>query len=307
MHVPASDSRELLVRTAFAIGLALAIAPSTASAGPSTSAEDPTLSRARDLYTRGKGQFDTANYTAAIELWTEAYTTLPDSPEYARIKALLIYNIASAREKAYEIDRDLTQLRQARVLLQSYADAIPQLYGETEEGLEEAQKVEARIASLDESIRLAEVEAVAPPPTTDQPVTRPTPVAPPEEGLAPVTPAPDPLARGMLAAGGTFVGLGAAGLATMIAGLVIGDGANDIDEIDPDDIEARRLQFDRGRSGNVMAIAGGVIGGIFVAGGSVLIALSRRRATRGPDTRAPLTLRPSLGPTFGGLQLRARF
>jgi hypothetical protein len=303
VRVLARPRRHPLVRTTLALALTIPAVPASAAAGPpaSTAAEDPALSRAKDLYTRGKGQFDTANYTAAVDLWTEAYTILPDSPDAARVKALLIYNIASAREQAYEIDRDVTHLRKARVLLQSYADAIPQLYGETSEGLEEAQKVEARIASLDEAISAAEVEASVPAPQTGDPVERPTAVFPPDDGLAPVTPAPDPVGRRMVAAGGTLVGLGGAGLAVMIAGLIIGGSANDIDDLEPDEIEARRMRFDEGRSGNVMAIAGGVIGGVFAAGGTVLIVLGRRR------TRNDVAVHPAFGPGFGGVHLRARF
>jgi tetratricopeptide (TPR) repeat protein len=308
---PPIPERHPLICTALALGLCICAVPRPALAGPakakaSRNAEDPARSRAKELYERGKGQFDTANYAAAIELWTEAYTTLPDTPDNARVKAVLIYNIASAREKAFEIDRDVTQLRQARVLLQSYADAIPQLYGETEEGLEESEKVYARIASLDESIAAAEVQTDVPAPTVADPVEQPTAVEPPEEGLAPLTPAPDPASRKMLWAGGTLVGLGGVSLGVMIAGLVIGDAANDIDDFAPhesdEDLEARRIQFDRGRQGNVMAIAGGVLGGIFVVGGSVLIAVGRARGTRGNAQ-----LRPVVSPTFAGMSLRGRF
>jgi hypothetical protein len=304
-----------LVCIPLALGLSLATLPARALAGPGKpakpgarqEAEDPALTQAKALYQRGKGHFDTADYATAIELWTEAYTALPETPENARIKALLIYNIASAREKAYEIDRDMTQLRQARVLLQSYADAIPQLYGETEEGLEEMQKVQARIASLDETLEAAAVDDPIPGPVAPEPVGEPTAVDPPDDGLAPATPPPDPTSRAMLAAGGTLVGLGAVSLGVMIAGLVIGDAANDIDDLAPhetdESLAARRIQFDRGRTGNVMAIAGGIIGGAFVVGGSVLMGLGRRRATRGP---IPL-VRPAVGPTFAGIHLRGRF
>jgi hypothetical protein len=294
--------RRPLVCLGLALGLSVATLPEPVFAGPAAKAsEDPALTRAKELYQRGKGQFDTANYATAIELWTEAYTALPDTPENARVKALLIYNIASARAKAFEIDQDITHLRQARVLLQSYADAIPQLYGETEEGLEELQKVESRIASLDDTIAAAEIEDPTPAPTAADPVERPTAVEGPD-GLAPVTPPPDPTSRGMVAAGATLVALGGASLGVMIAGLVVGDAANDIDDLDPNDNVARRIQFDRGRQGNVMAIAGGVIGGAFVIAGGVLIGLGRRRATRGPTA-----LRPAVGPTFAGMQLRGRF
>ena len=65
--------------------------PSLAAAGPTTEPEatelDPELRKAQELYDRGKVKFDTTHYDEAIELWTEAYGILSDTPENAPIKA----------------------------------------------------------------------------------------------------------------------------------------------------------------------------------------------------------------------------
>ncbi|MCA9718720.1 MAG: hypothetical protein KC468_28890, partial [Myxococcales bacterium] len=107
-----------------------------------------------------------------------------------------------------------------------------------------------------------------------------------------------------------FIGLGAglivvggAGLGLMAGGLVIGSQANDISELGPLDLQEREDQFARGRTGNALAIAGGVVGGVFLATGVALLVVGKQKQQR--SARAALT--PALGPGFAGLQLTGRF
>lgn len=255
----------------------LALATPTAVAAPAdptqADAPDTTLDEAERLYDEGKAKFETADYEAAIELWTEAYRLVPDAQEGSRIKALLIYNIATAREHAFDVTQDPSQLRQAKILLESFEGSIPDLYPPEEQAAETA-KVRERIAAID--ARLTETEPEPEPEPQLEPEPGPTP-EPVDVGAGPARPG-----RPLVISGAVLLGLGVAGLAVMGAGLGIGAGANDLSELQDDDIEGRRDQFSRGRSANAMAIGGGVAGGVLVVTGAVLLGVGlakNRRAT----------------------------
>ncbi|MEM7158755.1 MAG: hypothetical protein AAF799_38290 [Myxococcota bacterium] len=265
--------------------------------GSAESAEDP-LAPAQKLYERGRAQFDTADYDAAVDAWTDAYALVPDSAEGTQIKVLLIYNIATAREKAFDVDHDPTQLRKAKILLGNFEQNIPGLYGEGAEADTERARVQAKIKELDE--RLAEYERSQNP----EPEPQPEPEPEPEPEPADVTddPQPDPAAKGLIIGGAVGLSLGAAGLGVMAAGIGMGNGANDLSSLEDDDIEGRRAQFERGRTGNTLAIAGGIAAGVFVVAGGVMLALGLKR-----KRSSNVALLPSVGPQSASLSLRARF
>jgi len=289
-----------------AVLLAAALAgadPGTALATAPEAQVDP-LDDAQRLYDRGKAKFETADYADAIELWTEAYAMVPEAAESSQIKVLLIYNIATAREKQFEVSRDPGQLRQAAILLQSFEQSIPVLYGEGEEAEAERVKVREKLAALE--ARLREHEAAQGDGDGDEgeeptePTTEVEPTTTPDEGDEPA-----PGGRGLVIGGAVAGALGVGGLALMAAGLGMGARANDISDLPPDDIGGRRDRFDRGRTGNTLAIAGGVAGGVLLATGAVLlgIGLSRLRAGRsGNVALGPAPLRGG-----AGLVLHARF
>lgn len=124
----------------------------------------PDLSEVRDLYERGKAKFDLFDYEGAVELWTLVYSKLGETAVERQIRNDVIYNIAMAQERAFELDHDVTHLRQAVALLRKYVDEYKTLYQATPEGRKEVAGVEARIAELDQ--RIAEATGEAPPPTT---------------------------------------------------------------------------------------------------------------------------------------------
>lgn len=267
--------------------------PAGAGAEPvDASTSDNPLDRAKQLYDRGKNRFDTADYGRAIELWTEAYGALPDTPDAAPIKAALIYNIATARERAYAIDDDVTHLRRAVILLEQYSASIPALYGEDEAGRTELEKVQTRIEQIREKI--AEAEARKPDP---DPVVEPDPGPDPDPGLVD-EPTPDPRAKAFIISGAVLTGLGVVGLGVMAGGLVMGSQAND----DPPlDLGERRSQFDRGQAGNTMAYVGGAIGGVMLIAGATLLGLGLK------GRKGSIALAPTAGPRFAGLRWTGRF
>lgn len=84
------------------------------------------IQQAQDLYTEGTAAYDSADYSRAIELFTESLALTPSLPESEAkpIRLQLLYNIARAHEMAFDIDKDVTHLRQARTLYKRYADEI---------------------------------------------------------------------------------------------------------------------------------------------------------------------------------------
>ncbi len=110
----------------------------------------------------------------------------------------------------------------------------------------------------------------------------------------------------MVIAGSVLVGVGALGLGLMSGGLVLGTGANDLSELDPNDIAGRRDQFARGQLGNTLAIAGGVVGAASLLAGVVVLGLGikRQRSASAPVTTS---LAPLLGPDLAGFRIGGRF
>ena len=287
----------LLRSTALCCAAAVAL-PSVAVAQPSEDsavagdAQPQSLADAEALYKKGRTSFETANYLEAIELWTEAYGLVDDAPENAAIKAALIYNIAAAQEKAYGIDTDITHLRQAAVLMETYARSVPSLYGDGPEGTAELEKVEARLAEL--RTRIEEAEAAMPEPED------PLPEDPAPEPQPQPEPTPDPKAKPLIIAGAVVAGLGLAGVGVMAGGLAMGSAANDLE--DDQSIEDRRSQFDRGRTGNTLAYVGGIAGGALLVTGAVLMGIGFKKRSAGT-----MAFTPYGGRGTAGVQLSGRF
>lgn len=316
---------------AVALATTVAVGPTVASAAPAkpktapgaepaqpvqpvpAEAGDP-LTTAQQLYDRGRAKFETADYRAAIELWTEAYATVPDTPQGNQVKVLLIYNLATAREKAFDVSRDPGELRQAQILLRNFEQSIVALYGEGEEAEAERVKVQERIAALDG--RLAEHEAARAEDEDEddgedqaqgdgdgEDQADDSSQAPAPSATEPVADQPVPGRRGLVIAGSAVALLGAVGLGVMAGGIGMGARANDLSRLEPDDLEGRRAQFERGRAGNMIAIIGGAAGGALLVSGAVLLGLGLRR---GSSERA-VAVHPAVGAGRAGLVLQGRF
>lgn len=291
-----------------AVLLAAALAggsPGVALAAPTTgpSAEADPLADAQRLYDRGKAKFETADYADAIELWTEAYAIVPETPESSQIKVLLLYNIATAREKQFEVSRDPAELRKATILLQSFEEGIPALYGEGPEAVAERAKVQERRAAIE--VRLREAEAAQGGGEDDDTGAEPLPPTEPTTPIDDGGEAPARGGRGLVIGGAVAAGLGVGGLGLMAAGLGMGARANDISDLEPDDVDGRRERFDRGRTGNVLAIAGGVAGGVLLVTGAVLLGIGVPRLAAGK--RGAVALLPAPLRSGTGLVLSGRF
>jgi len=113
---------------------------------------DETLAEAKRLYEQGKAHYEMLDYQAAIDAWTKAYAAVPQTERGEAIRNALVYNIAQAQEKAFEIDGDVTHLKQAKGLLERYLEGYVAMYGEDGDAAAEVEKVRGRIAELEARI-----------------------------------------------------------------------------------------------------------------------------------------------------------
>ncbi len=150
---------------------------STLAPEPMSNAEK--LAQAKLLYAEGTAKYDLADYEGAVEIWTRAYALLP--PEEAVARNNLIYNIASAQEKAFDVDHELKHLRQAVILFDAYIEDFKLQHDPTPETREELLLAKKRVREL--RARIAQVEGAAAP-TVVTPTPAPAPVI--------TAPAPNP-------------------------------------------------------------------------------------------------------------------
>lgn len=255
-------------------------------------------SQAEALYRRGQAKYETADYAGAIELWTEAYALVDATPENAAIKALLLYNLAQAHVKAHELDEDPIHLKQALQLLENFKLSVNLLYEDEAAQAEELARVEGKIAEVEAKIAALEQEEPEPEPDPEPP---PPSVGPVDQG--PVdTPRPG---TPLIAAGAAVGGIGLVFGVVGVVGAVMGAQANDVDALDPLDVESREDQFRRGRTGNALAFAGAILGGVLLPTGVALIAVGVTRNKRAASARVSVS--PALSPQHAGLTLVGRF
>jgi hypothetical protein len=274
--------------------------PEAADADPDTEADpipeaelaaaESAVDEAQQLFIDGANKFDTADYAGAIELWTQAYALVPNLPEYAAIKARLIANLAAAQERAYAIDSEVSHLKQAKILLESYRGSIDVIYPNGVERERERAWVADRLGKIDVELQaVADREAAAR-------ANEPEPKRPRKPGQA------------LVISGSVLTGLGVAGLSMMVAGMVVGGQNNDIADIPSNDLDARLSRFSQGRLGNALAIAGGVGGAVLVGAGVALLVVGvKKKRAAGSESPAGITLVPVLDPSQMGVGVVGRF
>jgi hypothetical protein len=258
-----------------------AAAPPPAATGESGSVD---MAEVKKIYDEGKAKYDTLDYTGAIDSWTRAYAMVPAQDEYREARNDLAYNIATAQEKQFEIDKKVEHLRQARGLLVSFVDEYKKLYEPTPEAKAEVQRVKDRIAALD--ARILQAEQSAPPPAE---------IKSPKKGGAAVREVfrQDPelyqqyrSGRSMMIGGAVSLGIGGAMGLVAIA-------LADRDQF-PD---ARPLAISLGAVGLAAVVAGAVLLGIGVP--------KRKRALREAQSR--VVVAPTFSRGFAGVGLVGRF
>lgn len=254
--------------------------PTPAAAPPTTAAPTPEMTDIKKIYASGKVKYETKDYNGAIKDWTDALGRLPQTPENQEIRNDLVYNIASAQERAYDIDKDVAHLRTARALLADFLETYKTLYRPDEQTVAEFKRVNDRIAALD--ARIAEAEAAGPP--TKGRVEKRLDIEV-KQALQndPVLWKQYKQGRGMITGGAVALGLGGGFL--LVAAAVAPGSADDGDT----SIAARR-------QARTLAISLAIVGLASVVGGAVLVGLG---VPKKRNAKEEAVRRVVVAPTFG--------
>lgn len=299
------------------LAAAVAVAPLPARAEPAAAgAGDPKLE-----YEQGLAERDAGNFVTAAEHFDAAYRELPAGDR--EVRAAVMFELVDARRNAFAEGEGPPQICEAERVLVGWLDAVKAEFGARGDKQPDTRKAKKVLAEVRKQIAALKKEApdldcareIVEPPQPDEP---PAPAEPPrpDEGARKPVPEdskPDPRRRTFVIAGAATTGVGGLFLIVMAAGLGVGNRA-EIDGTDAtakavlagmplsqDDPELQRL-VQRGRVGNGLAIAGGIVATAALAAGVTLLVLGTRK--RPPR---PAALAPALAPNFVGGSLSLRF
>jgi len=288
-------------------------------------ASDDTLTAATATYNEGIAERDAGNFVAAAESFTAAYEAIPMKSR--EIRSAVLFDLVDARRQAFAVGEGPAQICECERLLASYLEQVKQTFGSKADKFPDtrkAKKLRAEVrkllaTQLQETPGLDCATTTVTKPAEPEPLPEPEPPPPPEptgpsEAELKAQAARDRRARTMVISGAVTMGLGGLFLGVMAGGLVVGrraerDGVTATHEalaagqpLCEDDPELRAI-VGRGKLGNGLAIAGGVLATVAVAAGVSLLVLGLR--TRREPPRAALA--PALAPGFAGAGLIVRF
>jgi tetratricopeptide (TPR) repeat protein len=241
---------------------------------PQREAREQNLDMARELHGQAQTRYEMFDYEGAIEAWMEAYRMLRNDESATSIRNAIVFNIATARLKAYEVDKDVQHLQQAVLLLRKYLKDYTNLNADAENMDEETEKIRQKLEELNAMISAVEPEEEE------------TPDAPFPANQGPSTPLGPPGKKDKKISGLTYGGI--AGIALGLGGLgLMGYGMSRAStwqsryEDFPDD---RGQIADEGNTANTMSVIGGAVGGVFLAAGVTLVVLDQvfRKQKKGP-------------------------
>ena len=294
--MPACDISTTARRLQFCVAFALALVSPGASAGvgpepepnpdesaaeaePDPQPEDPVRAKAERLYREGAALYSAAEYDGAIAKFTDVLEMIsggetsfdPDT------RGSLLFNLATAHDRAYNVDGDIVHLRKARELYARIVDEASIGYNDELVG-------QAETARDDVAARLSEVEAELEAEAAAEEEARARAEAQARAEIEARDSGPDPDAgRGLIISGAAVAGLGVAASSVWIAGIAMGGRAErDVVGTTSPAAEADRIDaIGRGRTGNTLGIVGGVVSGAFVVTGAALLVtglVKRKRA-----------------------------
>ena len=266
-----------------------------AGAAPASDAD------AKVLYDEGQALYSAADYPGAVVKFTEALKLISRAgstyPPDARGR--LLYNLATAHDRTYNVDPDMVHLRKAIEVLQRIIDEAP-VHGYEAALVDQARDELQRVRE-----RLEEAESEAnPPPPVEEPVTPAATTGDADES--------NPNAgKALIISGAVIAGVGLACSGIWIAGIVQGGNAEDdvLATTLPSQEEDRKDAVERGERANTLAAAGAVISSVLVVTGVALVVvgvLQRKKAKRvalipgGPASAGRLAPSP-------GLSMQVRF
>lgn len=250
--------------------------------------------RAQELYAEGSILYDSANYAGAIDKFTEALALVQagDRAEDERSRLVLLWNIATAHEKAYEIDSDPTHLRQALTLYRRYKG-----FAESTGDPREIEDAKTRIANLEKAMadteRKPPKDEVAPPPVlSDSSWKRPRRI-----GIGLLVPGAAAVVGGVavLALGSTYENRARAQV-NKLADL-------GVPPTDPAWDEGEEFIAQERRKGRTMMALGGSLAGV----GAVLAGVGTFFVVKAKRTRARMSVAPTVSTTYLGFSFLGRF
>jgi tetratricopeptide (TPR) repeat protein len=259
-------------------------------AGPNAdpSPADDLEAQAVALYDEGQALYSAADYTGAIDKFTAALALISsdDTRFDSEARGRLLYNLATAHDRAFNVEQDDKHLRAARELYQRIVDEGPTI-GYSDDLVRQA--ADAR-EIVDARLRAAE-----PPPAEPA-------AAPPATPSTDTDPGGD--GHGLVIAGAAVLGLSAASCGIWIAGIVLANRAeDDVRATTAATQQPQRLDaIDRGHLGKTLGVVGAVVSGTLLVTGATLLGLGLSKRAR---TRTALA--PFAGPGLVGVTTEVRF
>jgi hypothetical protein len=255
--------------------------------------EDDDLARAKSLHEKAQTRYEMFDYVGAIEAWMEAYALLRADGNTREIRNAIVWNIATARIKAYEQDREVKHLHQGLQLMRKYLQEHLDLYGDREDARAEKDKIQKKVDELGDLIKQSEKDE--PPPTAPFPASTPAggdKPPPKEKKIGPL---------GIVGITSMALGAGFAGM--WIAGMINGKQWRDNFEKYPAD---REQIAENGRTANMLSVVGGIGAAVFVATGAALLAVDLVKRKK-KKAAAKSAFAPAVAPGFAGAAWTYRF
>ncbi|RMG93666.1 MAG: hypothetical protein D6705_17940 [Deltaproteobacteria bacterium] len=264
---------------------------------PAEGRDESALAAAKQLFETGVSHYEAAEFDQAIHAWYEALSLVPRTSENRKVRAELVYNIARAQERAYDVDHDARRLRRAKRALERFLEEVEAIYPEAEVPTQRAA-TENRLREIDRKIAEAEAEARRRE----------------RERLEAMRPKFDPVLDrrqrrrnvGMLGAGAALTVLGAGALGMMGAGIGLARSASsELPDLTTEaDLHRRREVLAQGALGDRLVIAGAVTGGVLLLVGLPLVIAGglferERKAYKASYAVAPALDDRGIGLRFG--------
>ncbi len=271
-------------------------------------AEQPDLSEAERLFNEGQARYDAADYDGAIEIFTLTLSEVRDQGVVDfRVLGPLLFNIGRAHTRAYEIDRKIEHLRQAKAIFSRFIEG-----GESFPDEVDAEDLAEARTQLDElGKQLDELEA-----EEDTPVEpMPTP-ATGEAGHERQATRARRAGAGLTASGIALIG---GGIGMLVWGLGYGPAAEaKVAELDALGLPADHPVFDEGadyiaaerRKGTAWIAAGSIgaaVGLTALAVGVSQLVKAKRLSSSDAGVAATLTPSAAIGPASVVVGVHGRF
>lgn len=303
--------------------VAVAVALAVSGPTPVAAAQSSGISReAQDAYDRGLAERDAGHHAAAAREFASAYSQI--AVDQRELRAAVLFDLVEAHRHAYSAGGKRVGNEHPAAHLCA-ADRALADFIESEQSRKKGKRTPdaAKAANLREDVRREFAAAKAKesdldcaalelPRVVGELVATPAPEGP-QAPDGPREPAPKSAGnpKVLMIAGGVSAGVGLALLGLMAGGLVRGQRAEADGEalvqamplLMPDDPQLRELER-KGRSGNAMAIAGGVLGSLALGAGVALLVIGGRAKKQ---QRQNVAVWPVLSPQLAGGALRWRF